>query len=116
MNIDDRDCVNQVDPHPNVKALGSENYKSLQVNRSNTTTGYMAAGGKTQVHLSQNLQHPANPHLTSNGMSILANGAPSAIAAMKQSYGEEPTDTYRLKRDQSDNNVGATRVQMGNKN
>ena len=37
-----------------VSNQAAENYKSLQVNRSNTTTGYIA-GVKTQVQLSQNL-------------------------------------------------------------
>ena len=43
----------------NKASQAAENYKSLQVNRSNTTTGYIA-GVKTQVQLSQNLQHSKN--------------------------------------------------------
>lgn len=53
MHIDDKDSVKEV--QSTVKALNQENYKSLQVNRSNTTTGYIAGGGKTQVQLSQHL-------------------------------------------------------------
>ena len=53
----------------------ADNYKSLQVNRSNTTTGYMS-GMKTHVQLSQNLQHSANQHLTANGMNVVASGIP----------------------------------------
>ena len=41
----------QLEANGHVKPLNTENYKSLQVNRSNTTTGYIA-GVKTQVQLS----------------------------------------------------------------
>ena len=93
----------------------TENYKSLQVNRSNTTTGYIA-GLTTQVQLSQHLQHAANPHLTHNGMSILANAAPPTMAVVKQSYADEQqADSARLWREPSEHNVGPGRVPFNNK-
>lgn len=112
MHIDDKDSVSKAEPQSTAKALNSENYKSLQVNRSNTTTGYMAAG-KTQVQLSQHLQYPPTSHLTSNAMNILANPGPPTMPNEKSS--QPDTESSRLKRDHSDNIVGATRVKMGDK-
>lgn len=53
INIDAQDSAmkQQLEANGHVKPLNTENYKSLQVNRSNTTTGYIA-GVKTQVQLS----------------------------------------------------------------
>lgn len=112
IHYDPNDHVNPpFDANMNTKTLNSEHYKSLQVNRSNTTTGYIA-GVKTQVQLSQNLQNPTiNSHLTNNGYTIMANGAATALAAAKQSYADEGAiESARLKRDPSDNNMGRVRV------
>lgn len=117
VNFDTQDNTTQpLEPNANAKALNSENYKSLQVNRSNTTTGYIA-GVKTQVQLSQNLQHPPiYSHMTHNGMSIMAAAAPT-MAAVKQPYtDEQPTESSRLKRDQSENNMGPGKLPVNNKN
>ena len=78
---------------PNSKTLNPEYYKSLQVARSNTTTGYMP-GSKTSVQLSQNLQPTNNTQLTSNGMSIVANAVGPRTGVIKV----EPSS--RLNRDQ----------------